>query len=418
MQRSELKQFFSEVRALSETLCRPLATEDHVIQPIDDVSPPKWHLGHTSWFFEAMFLNKYLDDYKPYHPRYAFVFNSYYESFGQRIYRPKRGLLSRPTVEETIRYRAHIDQKMLELIDKVDEDFWPEFSTLLVLALNHEQQHQELLVTDIKYILANNHLRPAYVSEPRERAGGAPPSLQMLDIRGGVHDIGYQGDGFCYDNEQPVHKQYVNDFRIANRLVTNGEFAQFIEDKGYSRFEFWLSDGLERVRSEGWQAPLYWEQIDGEWYEFTLHGLKKLQPDQPVCHVSYFEADAYAQWAGKRLPTEAEWEVAARVLGPAVEDGNFMDAGIYHPLPAKPSQRTVAQMLGDVWEWTAGAYLPYPGYRRAAGPLGEYNGKFMINQMVLRGGSVATPEGHSRPSYRNFFHPHLRWQFTGIRLVR
>lgn len=420
MQRSELIEYFLRVRKTSEDICRPLEIEDHVPQPITDVSPPKWHLGHISWFFEAMFLNKYVRDYQPFHPGYAFVFNSYYESFGERVERPSRGSLSRPTVAEVMKFRKHVTERMCDLIETIDEKLWPEFSNTVVLALNHEQQHQELMITDIKYILAKNPLRPPYLKGPaspdRPAATKLPPA-KFIEFAGGVYDIGYTSDGFYYDNERPVHKQFVNDFKLQNRLVTNAEYLQFIEDGGYRDFRFWLSDGWETARTQNWQAPLYWEQRDGEWFEYTLRGLQKLNPNAPVCHVSYYEADAFAQWAKKRLPTEAEWETAARAAGVQPNGGNFLDSNLLHPVPLTASSNALQQMLGDVWEWTASAYLPYPGYRRIEGPLGEYNGKFMINQMVLRGGSCATPQDHIRITYRNFFQPDKRWQFKGFRLA-
>jgi ergothioneine biosynthesis protein EgtB len=419
MQRADLIKYFLRVRQTSEDICQPLAIEDHVPQPITDVSPPKWHLGHISWFFEAMFLNKYVRDYQPFHPGYAFVFNSYYESFGERVERPSRGSLSRPTVAEVMKYRQHVTQRMCDLIETIDEQLWPEFSATVVLALNHEQQHQELMVTDIKYILAKNPLRPAYIKGRSQEiaADKKLPPAKFIEFAGGVYDIGCAGERFYYDNERPVHKQYVHDFKLQNRLVTNAEYLQFIEDGGYHDFRFWLSDGWETVRAQNWRAPLYWEQRDGEWYEFTLNGLQKLNPNQPVCHVSYYEADAFAQWAKKRLPTEAEWETAARLSGAQPHGGNFLDANFLHPVPLKSADGSLQQMLGDVWEWTGSAYLPYPGYRRSEGPLGEYNGKFMINQMVLRGGSCATPQDHIRITYRNFFQPDKRWQFKGFRLA-
>jgi ergothioneine biosynthesis protein EgtB len=421
MTRNNLIAFFHEVRRLTEDICQPLTVEDHVIQPVMDVSPPKWHMGHTSWFFEAMFLDKMIENYRWVNQQYPFVFNSYYESFGQRIDRNTRGHMSRPTLAETLEYRSIITERMCELIDSVDEAQYPQFSKLVILGLNHEQQHQELLLTDIKYILASSPLRPAYQMLP-ERVGqhNALPPLSFVPFTGGIYEIGYQGEGFYYDNERPVHKQYVHDFAIGDRLVTNGEYLQFIEDGGYRDFRWWLSDGWDTVKSEGWTKPLYWEQIDGQWYEFTLGGLQPLNPSAPVCHVSYFEADAYAQWRGKRLPTEAEWEVAARVTKQQPQGKNFFDKKYYHPVPldaGEAQQEGIKQMLGDVWEWTRSSYLPYPGYRRQAGPLGEYNGKFMVNQMVLRGGSCATSANHIRITYRNFFQTDKRWQFKGIRLA-
>ncbi len=422
MNHSELIQYFQRVRNVTEDICAPLTVEDHVIQPVMDVSPPKWHMGHTSWFFEAMFLSKMVPGYRPFHKDYAYVFNSYYESFGQRIDRNSRGHMSRPTLADTLSYRQHITGRMCELIESVPENEYPRFSKLLILALNHEQQHQELLLTDIKYILATTPLRPAYMDlGERIRPTAAVPPAAFVHFPGGVYEMGYPGQGFYYDNERPVHKVYLNDFQLQNRLVTNGEFLEFIEDGGYRDFRWWLSDGWTAVQTEGWECPLYWEKIDGEWYEFTLGGLQKLNRSAPVCHVSYYEADAFAHWSGKRLPTEAEWEVAARLTAQEPAGGNFYDARFFHPVPLgispNCSDGRLYQMLGDVWEWTRSAYLPYPGYRQEEGPLGEYNGKFMINQMVLRGGSCATSEDHIRITYRNFFQTEKRWQFKGFRLA-
>ncbi len=421
MTRDQLKQYYNRVRSVTEEICKPLTVEDHVIQPIIDVSPPKWHLGHTTWFYEAMFLNEYVENYKDFHPDYAFVLNSYYNSFGVRVDRDRRGSLSRPTVDDIMTFRTEIDARMTNLIDNLDDSRWTEFSKLLVLALNHEQQHQELLVTDIKYILASNPLRPAYLTDMPAAVAGAAASNpdSYSEFAAGVYEIGYQDEGFYYDNERPVHKTYVDDFKLHKRLVTNREFLAFVEDGGYTDFTHWLSDGLDAVRAGDWKAPLYWENRDGEWFEFTLFGLQKLNLDAPVCHVSFFEADAYANWAGKRLPTEAEWEIAARQSSASKDGANFYDNKNFHPIPVQNSNpQGLQQMFGDVWEWTNSAYLAYPGYRRFKGPLGEYNGKFMINQMVLRGGgSCATSADHARITYRNFFQADKRWQFKGFRLA-
>lgn len=418
MRRTELRQAFLDVRKKTELICEPLKTEDYVPQPIEDVSPPKWHLGHTSWFYEAVFLEKYISGYKPFHLRFAFIFNSYYDSFGVRVDRPLRGTLSRPTIDEVMKFRTYVDEQMCGLIDTVQEDGWDAFCDLVVLALNHEQQHQELLLTDLKFILACNPLRPAYLDNlDHLNLRVDVPKAKLIAFAGGVCEIGYTGNGFHYDNEGPAHQVYVNDFKLQNRLVTNREYLAFVEDKGYHDFEWWLSDGWRTVQDSGWQAPLYWEQHDGEWYEFTLGGLQKLNLDAPVCHVSYYEAEAFAYWSGKRLPTEAEWEIAARQVDGKPGDGNFYDARRFHPMPVAQDGDAMHQLMGDVWEWTASGYLPYPGYKRFAGPLGEYNGKFMVNQMVLRGGSCATSENHIRITYRNFFKPDKRWQFKGIRLA-
>ncbi len=419
MNRSELIQYFRHVRKVSEDICAPLETEDYVVQPVEDVSPPKWHLGHTTWFYEALFLDKYIPDYKPYHPTYSFLFNSYYQSLGDRWERPRRGVLSRPTVEEVYKFRQAVSERMGDLIDNISEKEWPEFHDLVILALNHEQQHQELLLTDIKYILAVNPLQPLY-RKSGEKGKPATPAVKTsyVPFEGGMHRIGFQGNGFCYDNELPEHDSYVNHFKLANRLVTNAEYLEFMKEGGYKDFRHWLSDGWDTVQREKWEAPLHWKKLDNKWYEMTLGGWRKAVSDSPVCHVSYFEAEAFASWAGKRLPTEDEWEAAARLSRANQSPGNFFDDGFLHPLAAAATGKSkIFQLLGDVWEWTSSAYLPYPGYRQAAGALGEYNGKFMINQMVLRGGSCATSRDHARISYRNFFQPDKRWQFTGFRLA-
>jgi ergothioneine biosynthesis protein EgtB len=417
MNRSELKSLYSAVRQTSEEICRPLQTEDYVVQPIDDVSPPKWHIGHTTWFFETVLLQKFLPNYKPFHQLYNFVFNSYYESFGTRVARPKRGTLSRPTVKEIYAYRAAVDEQMNGLFESIDTKHWPEFSRLVILGLNHEQQHQELLVYDIKYIFANNSLRPVY-QKAQARASESIPNAAFVEFKGGVIEVGHTGDGFAWDNEMPAHRVLLEDYKLQNRLVTNGEYLQFINDGGYDDFRYWLSDGWFTVQQQGWQSPLYWEKIDGQWFIMTLSGWRELDPNEPVCHVSFYEADAFAKWAQKRLPTETEWEHAARSVKANAAEGNFLDDQYFHPIPCRTSgPNRVHQMLGDVWVWTASAYLGYPGYCQEAGALGEYNGKFMSNQMVLRGGSCATPRNHIRLTYRNFFQCDKRWPFTGIRLA-
>ncbi len=422
MTRSELLEYFGRVRKTSEAICAPLEIEDHVPQPMADVSPPKWHLGHVTWFMERLILQPHLVGYEPFHPQYAYVFNSYYESLGVRVDRPLRGTLSRPTVKEISAYRRHVDERMATVIQSVDEAAWPAVQDLVVLALNHEQQHQELLLTDLKFILACNPLRPTYRTDlRRSRNQRDIPKPEFVGFPGGVYEIGFRGEGFAYDNEGPPHKVYLADFRLQNRLVTNGDYLAFMEAGGYRDFRHWLSDGWVTVQQECWEAPQYWERRDGQWYEFTLGGLRPLDLDAPVCHVSYYEADAFAQWAGKRLPTEAEWEVAAHLSGARVEAGTFLDSETLHPMPlaedAEPDAPSLHEMFGDVWEWTQSAYLPYRGYRRIEGPVGEYNGKFMVNQMVLRGGSCVTPRDHIRATYRNFFKPDKQWQFMGLRLA-
>lgn len=381
-----LRKAYQEVRRRSEMICAPLKTEDYVVQPVVDVSPPKWHLGHTTWFFETFILLPNAKDYTEFDPQYNYVFNSYYESVGARVIRTNRGNLSRPAVEEVMRYRRYVDEAMESFLDR---ELSPELQALLVLGLNHEEQHQELLYTDIKYILGHNPLFPPYdVSRPDIRM---PNNLgeSWLNIRAGVYEIGFEGEGFCFDNELNRHKVYVNDYAICEQLVTNAEYLDFILAGGYSDFRYWHAEGWDWVKNNQVTTPMYWYNIDGKWMHYTWQGLQPLMPDAPVTHVSFYEAAAFAAWKGYRLPTEAEWEIAAPQLA-----------------------------WGQRWEWTESAYLPYPGFTKAPGAIGEYNGKFMVNQMVLRGASEVTPPGHSRITYRNFFHPPLRWQFTGIRLAR
>ncbi|OON68584.1 ergothioneine biosynthesis protein EgtB [Hymenobacter sp. CRA2] len=420
---------FAAVRAQTEALCRPLLPEDTVVQPVIDVSPPKWHLAHTTWFFETFLLKEHLPGYEVFHPQYAYLFNSYYNSLGSRVNRADRGTLSRPPLADVYAYRAHVDRHMQQLLASYTDDAAP-FAEVMELGLQHEQQHQELLVTDIKYILSTNPLAPSYwpAEQPAPAASAALPPASWLAVPGGLGRIGYQpeaGDaaGFCFDNEQGVHTVYVEPFEVQNRLVTNAEYLAFVEAGGYQDFRYWLGEGWDLVQAEGWQAPLYWvrpEAADGPWQRFTHHGLQPLDPAAPVTHISFYEADAYAHWAGARLLTEAEWELAARHFAPDAAAGNFLESQRYDPapLPADAAPDQCHQLLGDCWEWTYSAYHPYPGYQKAPGALGEYNGKFMINQLVLRGGSCATPASHIRLSYRNFFHADKRWQFTGIRLAR
>jgi ergothioneine biosynthesis protein EgtB len=417
VQRAEVQQRYLDVRQMTADLCRPLETEDYVVQPTAYVSPPKWHLGHTTWFFETFVLQPYMPDYTPYHPLYGYLLNSYYQHAGERWERVQRGLLSRPTVQEIYAYRATIDARMLQLFETLDAAQWPEVCARVVLGLHHEQQHQELLVTDIKYIFALNPLRPIYCVALGPTAASAVPTTHWVPFASGIYEIGYNEAGFCFDNEQPAHRVFVQDFVLQDRLVTNGEYLEFMADGGYTDFRHWLSNGWDTVQSEGWEAPLYWQKLDNAWHEMTLAGLRPLELHAPVTHVSYYEAAAYASWAQKRLPTEAEWEVAARLSNVSTAASNFVEERHFHPIPLRHKSQPLSQMLGDVWEWTASAYLPYPGYRQAAGALGEYNGKFMIDQMVLRGGSCATPRSHIRVTYRNFFHAHERWQFTGLRLA-
>ena len=397
---------YSAVRAQTEALCRPLAIEDFGVQPIVDASPPKWHLAHTTWFFETFLLKPLVPSYQPFHPHFEHLFNSYYNGVGTPFPRSKRGTLSRPTVQEVLGYRQHVDAAMQPLLAWEDA----EVQARIELGAHHEQQHQELLVTDIKANLGSNPLRPAYCAAGAELAQPIVP-LTFEEVAGGMVEAGANG-GFCFDNELPRHKLWLNDFALANRLITNLEYTEFIAAGGYDDPALWLSDGWAWRQQLAIAAPMYWRQADGVWLEYQLDGERELLADAPVTHVSYFEADAYARWAGARLATEAEWEAAVREY--AVQ-GNFAD-GVLRPQRA--TSQHLGQLFGDCWEWTSSAYGPYPGYQTLAGALGEYNGKFMSGQQVLRGGSCATPPGHVRPSYRNFFYPKDRWQFTGIRLAK
>jgi ergothioneine biosynthesis protein EgtB len=404
---------YLQVRQLSQQLCQPLATEDYVIQSMPDVSPPKWHLAHTTWFFETFLLAPYLKCYELFHPQFAYLFNSYYEAVGERHPRAQRGLLSRPTVAEVYRYRDYVDAAMRSLIAEIAGS--SELESLINLGLHHEQQHQELLVTDIKHILATNPLRPAYLTNFPSLSDRNPENREKwLDYPGGIYAIGDRGTEFAFDNETPRHQIYLQDYYLSSRSVTNGEYLEFIEAGGYNKPEYWLAEGWMTIKSEKWFAPLYWEKIDGQWWIMTLSGMQPLNENEPVCHVSFYEADAYASFRGLRLPTEGEWEVAASSVP---IQGNFVETGRLHPTVASGVTRPDG-IFGDVWEWTQSAYLPYPGFEVAAGAIGEYNGKFMCNQMVLRGGSCATSIAHIRPTYRNFFPPSARWQFTGIRLAK
>ena len=380
-----------------------------------DVSPTKWHLAHTTWFFETFILKKFVAGYRPEVPQYAYLFNSYYNAAGDMHRRDLRGLISRPTVKEAQRYRSSIDSHIDDLLSNAAEKLLDEIEPILILGIHHEQQHQELLVTDIKHVFAQNPLYPVF----REQKIGIVPTqttpMHFLDFEEKTVEVGHDGRGFAYDNESPRHRALIPAFSMASRPVTNGEYIAFIEDNGYARAEFWLSLGWLTVNEQHWQSPLYWTKRDGRWWNFTLSGFRPVDENEPVTHVSYFEADAFANWTGARLPTEFEWERAAAKID---IEGNFVESEIFHPCPAPVSADDLHQMFGDVWEWTRSAYAPYPGYRAAPGALGEYNGKFMCNQYVLRGGSCATSQSHIRRTYRNFFQPEKRWQFTGIRLAR
>jgi ergothioneine biosynthesis protein EgtB len=409
--REDAAERFRRVRACTAALTAGLEPEDQAIQPMPEASPTKWHLAHTSWFFETFLLGPHAPGYRPYDAGFGYLFNSYYEAVGKRHPRPERGLLSRPTAREVLAYRDHVDRAMRAWIENAPAAVFAAASAMLELGLQHEQQHQELIVTDLKNVLSRNPAMPVFRPMlPRPVAEAAALDWHVCD--GGLAEIGHAGGGFAFDNEGPRHKIYVAPFRLASRPVTSGEFAAFIADGGYRRPEFWLSEAWAAIGERNWDAPLYWQGTPGDWRVVTLGGTRPLDETEPVCHVSYFEADAYAKWAGARLPTEAEWELVA-ALRPVV--GNFLESGHFHPIAAKPQH--LAQLFGDVWEWTASSYSPYPGYRAPAGAIGEYNGKFMSSQMVLRGGSCATPDGHVRATYRNFFYPDARWQFSGIRLA-
>ena len=380
-----LQEKYNNIRAYTEDICKPLQTEDFVVQPVVDVSPPKWHIGHVTWFFETFILKPYLGNYKEFDPQYNFVFNSYYETVGARVIRTDRGNLSRPTVSDVYKYRKYVDEAMNEFLQKSLSN---EIEDIVVLGFNHEQQHQELLMTDIKYILGNNPLFPAYISA-LENTDKINRENDFIKIETGIYQIGFEGNGFCFDNELKRHKVFLNDFKIATNPVTNAEYLEFINGGGYKNFNYWHADGWEWVKTNKITEPLYWHFIEGQWYNYTLEGLQLLNMIEPVCHISYYEAAAFASWKGMRLPTEFEWEAAAEKID-----------------------------WGRRWEWTESAYLPYPGFSKAPGAIGEYNGKFMVNQMVLRGASDVTSPDHSRITYRNFFQPNLRWQYTGIRLAQ
>jgi ergothioneine biosynthesis protein EgtB len=404
-----VSEALAAARARTLALAAPLSAEDACVQSMPDASPAKWHLAHTTWFFEHFILAARSPGYRAFHERYDYLYNSYYLTAGQMHARPRRGLVTRPSLEDVLAYRAHVDEAMQELLARERGDARLEF--LATLGINHEQQHQELLLTDIKHLFAQNPLLPAYKELPPPGNAAAAP-LAWLPGRTGSVDLGHAGDGFAFDNETPRHPALLGEHSLASRLVTNAEFRAFIDDGGYTNPVLWLSDGWSTVVAEGWRHPLYWQ--DDLAQEFTLGGLQPIAPAAPVTHLSYYEADAFARWAGCRLPTEAEWEAAASDR-PVV--GNFADSGACHPRPAD-SGPGLRQLFGDAWEWTSSPYGPYPGFRPLAGSLGEYNGKFMCSQMVLRGGSCATPPGHVRASYRNFFYPAQRWQFNGIRLAR
>lgn len=400
-------------RRHSLALAAPLTPEDMVVQAMEDASPTKWHLAHVTWFFENFILKQHLDGYQPFDKNFNYCFNSYYEALGPRHPRPRRGLLTRPSAERIFAYRAHVDEA-LEMLLASEQGQSEDLARLIEIGINHEQQHQELLLTDILALFAASPLKPAYQSSPSNVDASQPEPLRWFEYEGGIHRIGHASNDYCWDNERPQHDALVHPFKLADRLVTNAEWLEFIADGGYVTASLWLADGWTTVNREDWQAPLYWEKSDAGWFQMSLHGLLPVVPAEPVAHVSYFEADAFARWAGKRLPTEFEWEMAA-LQASARHD---QPANHFRPQRAKDADRqTPRQLFGDVWQWTSSAYLPYPGYRPPAGAIGEYNGKFMVSQQVLRGASCVTPAGHSRPTYRNFFYPHQRWQFVGLRLA-
>lgn len=413
-----LSERFRSVRTFTEHLCDTLETEDYVIQSMTDCSPIRWHLAHTTWFFETFVLGEFETGYEPLDPQYAYLFNSYYIQAGERFDRPRRGLLSRPTVDEIYAFRNHVDSAMERFLATADETTLEAARPVLEIGLNHEQQHQELMLTDVKHLLAQNPLNPVF--RDIDLPAAAERTLEWISFDEGIRRVGHDETAFCYDNETPRHRVFLEPFQLANRPVTNAEFAAFIEDGGYRNPLVWLSEGWSRVESEGWTKPLYWERHDSGWHAFTLAGVRALDPHAPVCHLSFFEADAYARWAGARLPTEFEWEVA-RVEAAEQVEGHFVDDGFFHPVAAALQDgdtSALMQMSGDIWEWTSSSYGPYPGYTPPPGALGEYNGKFMCNQYVLRGGSCATSRSHIRDTYRNFFPAYARWQFSGLRLAR
>ena len=382
---SLLLQQYRNTRAYSESLCKPLHIEDYVPQPVEYTSPPKWSLAHVTWFFETFILKTYMPNYQVFHPEFYFLFNSYYQTVGERAVRPQRGLMTRPTVEEVYAYRAYVNEHMHKLLS---QPISPEIQSLIILGINHEQQHQELLITDLKYTFSLNPSHPVYHPD-FNLVADKNTSEGWLHINEGVYEIGHQGDGFCYDNELQRHKIFLHDFQICKALATNAEYMVFIEDGGYSNFNHWHDDAWNWLNTNNIQHPLYWQKTDGLWYHYTLAGLKPVAPNAILSHISYYEAHAFANWKNMRLPTGFEWEVASQQLD-----------------------------WGKRWEWTSSAYQPYPNFSIGEGAIGEYNGKFMVNQMVLRGASSATSQGHSRHTYRNFFHPQLQWQYSGIRLVQ
>ena len=415
-ERESLLCAYRNVRTTSVELCKPLAIEDMVIQTMPDVSPIKWHLAHVTWFFETLILQRNGRSYRPFDGSFAALFNSYYQSLGDPYPRDRRGLLSRPTVDEVRAYRRHVDTAMLEWLANEDPEGLDKLAPVVTIGLHHEQQHQELMLMDAKHVLAQNLQRPAYspLSDPIDIE---PTPLHWLPFDGGHVDIGHEGPGFAFDNEKPRHNQCLNPFQLASRPINCAEYQAFMDDGGYERPELWLADGWALANRGSWRAPMYWERNGDDWQLMTLSGLRPIERAEPVCHISFYEADAYATWTGCRLPTEFEWEHASKDRASV---GNFLESGRFHPGVPDPSlpKDSLGQLFGDVWEWTTSPYAPYPGYEPFAGELGEYNGKFMINQLVLRGGCCVTPQRHLRPTYRNFYYPGQRWMFAGVRLAR
>ncbi|CAN5299002.1 ergothioneine biosynthesis protein EgtB [soil metagenome] len=408
---------YNQIRKQTEFLCSTLETEDFVVQPMVDVSPPKWHLGHLTWFFEQFVLYPNIPYYQWYDKHFPYIFNSYYETVGKRILRTNRGNITRPGVKEVFLYRAYVDEHINKFLANRNVEIPADILDVIELGLQHEQQHQELLLYDIKYILGNNPLFPKVFPKDSILQTNNTNGKDFEEIKGGIYQIGCESkETFCYDNELGVHKVFLHDFKICKSLVTNEEYLKFMEAGGYKNFKNWLSEGWDWVKHENIKSPYYWHQIEGEWYRYSLHGLKKIDLKAPVSHVSFYEAAAFAKWKGLRMPTEEEWEVACQKICPSVpKEANFQDSEYFEPIPQMGKN---PQFYGDVWEWTASSYRPYPFFKEPEGAIGEYNGKFMINQIVLRGGSCATPRDHIRPTYRNFFHPHLRWMFSGIRLAQ
>jgi ergothioneine biosynthesis protein EgtB len=408
---AELRACLFNTRKCSISLVKPLSDEDQVVQAMVDASPTKWHLAHTTWFFEAFLLTQFDDKYKLFNEDFLYCFNSYYEGKGERHPRNFRGLLTRPEADDVRAYRSHVDEALEQLFEQGHAD--DTVLDIIELGINHEQQHQELLLTDILSLFASQTLKPAYM-QAAISAADKSHEPQFISFDGGITEVGHDGKGFSYDNEGPRHEALLHPFKLADRCVTNGEWLEFMGDGGYENHQHWLMDGWTMVQAENWRAPLYWEQNDGEWRQMTLSGIRPVDPAAPVAHVSYYEADAFARWAGKRLPTEFEWEHASQDLA---EEGCTLGSNVFRPSPAGKSDGSLQQMFGDVWEWTQNHYSPYPGYRPPEGAVGEYNGKFMSGQFVLKGASCVTPDGHSRRTYRNFFYPNQRWQFKGLRLA-